>query len=173
MLLRILCCDTRERASGLRCATDGTFTAAVPLHSRAAQHHAVSSRIRVLCAVAPIASHSIVNWARGCDTVKSLTSRTIVLLYMQSDAKSRVGTPGYMAPEVVANRPREGQTYDGKPADLWSAGVIMYIMLCARFPFERPDDSQLEYQEKLKRVLQRIVNVEYKFPRCAPSSCLS
>ena len=73
-----------------------------------------------------------------------------------------------MAPEVVANRPREGQTYDGKPADLWSAGVIMYIMLCARFPFERPDDSQLEYQEKLKRVLQRIVNVEYKFPRCAP-----
>jgi serine/threonine-protein kinase SRK2 len=73
-----------------------------------------------------------------------------------------------MAPEVVANRPREGQTYDGKPADLWSAGVIMYIMLCARFPFERPEDSQLEYHEKLKRVLQRIVNVDYRFPRCVP-----
>jgi serine/threonine-protein kinase SRK2 len=92
---------------------------------------------------------------------------------MQSDAKSRVGTPGYMAPEVVANRPREGQTYDGKPADLWSAGVMLYIMLCARFPFERPDDSNLEYQEKLKKVLQRIVNVQYTFPRCAHPTFIS
>eukprot|EP00892_Ulva_mutabilis_P010117 jgi/Ulvmu1/7478/UM037_0021.1 len=83
----------------------------------------------------------------------------------QSLAKSRVGTPGYMAPEIVANKPKEGQTYDGKPADLWSAGVILYVMLCARFPFERPDDSQLAYQDKLKKVLQRIVNVQYSFPR--------
>lgn len=84
---------------------------------------------------------------------------------LQSLAKSRVGTPGYMAPEIVANKPKEGQTYDGKPADLWSAGVILYVMLCARFPFERPDDSQLAYQDKLKKVLQRIVNVQYSFPR--------
>jgi serine/threonine protein kinase len=78
-----------------------------------------------------------------------------------------------MAPEVVANRPREGQTYDGKPADLWSAGVMLYIMLCARFPFERPDDSNLEYQDKLKKVLQRIVNVQYTFPRCAHLAVVS
>lgn len=84
---------------------------------------------------------------------------------LQSRAKSRVGTPGYMAPEIVANRPKEGQTYDGKTADLWSCGVILYIMLCARFPFERPDDAQLTYQDKLKKVLQRIVNVHYSFPR--------
>ena len=76
-----------------------------------------------------------------------------------------MGTPGYMAPEIVANRPKEGQTYDGKTADLWSCGVILYIMLCARFPFERPDDAQLTYQDKLKKVLQRIVNVHYSFPR--------
>lgn len=88
-----------------------------------------------------------------------------VRVCMQSLAKSRVGTPGYMAPEIVANKPKEGQTYDGKPADLWSAGVILYVMLCARFPFERPDDSQLAYQDKLKKVLQRIVNVQYSFPR--------
>lgn len=92
-------------------------------------------------------------------------SRCAVYAVMQSLAKSRVGTPGYMAPEIVANKPKEGQTYDGKPADLWSAGVILYVMLCARFPFERPDDSQLAYQEKLKKVLQRIVNVQYSFPR--------
>jgi serine/threonine protein kinase len=77
---------------------------------------------------------------------------------LQSRAKSRVGTPGYMAPEIVANRPKEGQTYDGKTADLWSCGVILYIMLCARFPFERPDDAQLSHQEKLKKVLHRIVS---------------
>lgn len=86
---------------------------------------------------------------------------------LQSRAKSRVGTPGYMAPEIVANRPKEGQTYDGKTADLWSCGVILYIMLCARFPFERPEDAQLTYQDKLKKVLQRIVNVHYSFPHRA------
>jgi len=40
-------------------------------------------------------------------------------------AKTAVGTPGYTAPEVLLNRNR----YDGKQADVWSSGVMLYAMV--------------------------------------------
>ncbi|VDM27569.1 unnamed protein product [Toxocara canis] len=41
----------------------------------------------------------------------------------------RVGTPQFMAPEVVSN------VEYGTKADMWSAGVLLYILLCGRLPF--------------------------------------
>ena len=49
--------------------------------------------------------------------------------------------------------------YDGKMADVWSAGVMLYTMLFARYPFERPEDKKLNQHDRLQKILHRIIKV--------------
>jgi len=47
-------------------------------------------------------------------------------------------------------------------ADIWSCGVFLYVMMVGSYPFERPEDKKKP--DKLRRMIQRIVNVEYTIP---------
>ncbi|XP_063052620.1 calcium/calmodulin-dependent protein kinase 1Db isoform X2 [Engraulis encrasicolus] len=58
------------------------------------------------------------------------------------------GTPGYVAPEVLAQKPY------GKAVDCWSIGVIAYILLCGYPPFYDENDSKL---------FEQILKAEYEF----------
>lgn len=58
-----------------------------------------------------------------------------------------LGTPMYIAPEVLK------KDYDEK-CDVWSCGVVTYIMLCGEAPFCGPDEQA---------VLNRIVNGDFEF----------
>lgn len=51
---------------------------------------------------------------------------------------SRVGSPYYRAPEQVFCYPPYPTTY-GPGVDIWSAGVVAYVLLAGAFPFEDRD----------------------------------
>ncbi|URD74899.1 abscisic acid-inducible protein [Musa troglodytarum] len=73
---------------------------------------------------------------------------------LHSQPKSTVGTPAYIAPEVLSRR-----EYDGKIADVWSCGVTLYVMLVGSYPFEDPEDPR-----NFRKTLGRILSVQYSIP---------
>ncbi|XP_023007503.1 serine/threonine-protein kinase SRK2E-like isoform X1 [Cucurbita maxima] len=73
---------------------------------------------------------------------------------LHSQPKSTVGTPAYIAPEVLLKK-----EYDGKIADVWSCGVTLYVMLVGAYPFEDPEDPK-----NFRKTIQRILNVQYSIP---------
>ena len=64
--------------------------------------------------------------------------------------KTACGTPGYVAPEVLQNK-----GYDSGAVDMWSTGVILYILLCGFPPF---------YEEELPALFDQILKGRYDFP---------
>ncbi|KAM3367516.1 hypothetical protein ACQJBY_016226 [Aegilops geniculata] len=73
---------------------------------------------------------------------------------LHSKPKSTVGTPAYIAPEVLSRR-----EYDGKVTDVWSCGVTLYVMLVGGYPFEDPDDPK-----NFRKTIGRIMSIQYKIP---------
>ncbi|KAK7059149.1 hypothetical protein VNI00_001776 [Paramarasmius palmivorus] len=76
------------------------------------------------------------------------------------------GTVSYLPPEGVLALDRKDLKYTGFPADCWSAGVTLYIMLCGSHPFDYPSpkhwsttSSQAEDEDMLREqdVKERIV----------------
>jgi calcium/calmodulin-dependent protein kinase I len=58
------------------------------------------------------------------------------------------GSPGYVAPEVLTC-----ESYD-KSVDMWSVGVILYILLCGYPPF---------YADNAPALFKKIMEVQYDF----------
>uniref|UniRef100_A0A7N0T0A1 non-specific serine/threonine protein kinase n=2 Tax=Kalanchoe fedtschenkoi TaxID=63787 RepID=A0A7N0T0A1_KALFE len=83
---------------------------------------------------------------------------------LHSQPKSTVGTPAYIAPEVLLKK-----EYDGKTADVWSCGVTLYVMLVGAYPFEDPDEPK-----NFRKTIHRILNVQYSIPdyvHISPECC--
>ncbi|XP_077233236.1 serine/threonine-protein kinase SRK2A-like isoform X1 [Tasmannia lanceolata] len=73
---------------------------------------------------------------------------------LHSRPKSTVGTPAYIAPEVLSRR-----EYDGKLADVWSCGVTLYVMLVGAYPFEDQEDPK-----NFRKTIGKIMAAQYKIP---------
>lgn len=55
-------------------------------------------------------------------------------------------------PQVLADK-----GYDGRMADVWSMGVILYVLLAGFLPFDEPSMSTL---------FSKIQAAEFSYPRC-------
>ncbi|KNA07012.1 hypothetical protein SOVF_175830 [Spinacia oleracea] len=60
--------------------------------------------------------------------------------------RTTCGTPHYVAPEVVSKR---GQGYDGSKADIWSCGVILFVLLAGYLPFH--DENVMQMYRKVNK----------------------
>ena len=65
--------------------------------------------------------------------------------------KTGCGSPCYIPPEMLKE-----MGYNGEETDIWSAGIILYLMLCGTLPFYE-EDNQLLYQ--------KIIKGEYTIPK--------
>jgi len=61
---------------------------------------------------------------------------------MGSMLETSCGSPHYACPEVI-----RGEKYDGRRADVWSCGVILYALLVGALPFD--DDNLRQLLEKV------------------------
>lgn len=55
---------------------------------------------------------------------------------------SRAGTRLYAAPEIL-----KGDDYDGEMADVWSMGVVLYLMLVGDAPWSEASDEATEFKK--------------------------
>lgn len=54
---------------------------------------------------------------------------------------TRCGTTAYAAPEMLADK-----RYLGQEIDIWSLGIILFVLLCGYLPFDDDDDRELRRQ---------------------------
>ena len=64
--------------------------------------------------------------------------------------QSSCGSPCYAAPEMIT-----GSKYHGVDTDIWSSGIILYLMLCKSFPFNDKNNNKL---------YQKILNGKFNLP---------
>ena len=53
-----------------------------------------------------------------------------------------------MAPEIVAK-----VEYSGPPADIWALGVLLFALLCGKFPFKGSNDKELYHAIRFNELI--------------------
>ena len=100
------------------------------------------------------------------DLIKIADLGVSTVLHVRQLARTQIGTPLYLAPEIWKNRP-----YDQK-CDMWSLGVLLYEMMTFTYPFTGRTQRDIAqrtcagyfpqprgYSSELTSILRRLLQV--------------
>ncbi|XP_046708885.1 serine/threonine-protein kinase BRSK2 isoform X3 [Silurus meridionalis] len=77
----------------------------------------------------------------------------------ESLLETSCGSPHYACPEVI-----RGEKYDGRRADVWSCGVILFALLVGALPFDH---------DNLRQLLEKVKSGIFHMPHFIPPDCQS
>ena len=101
-------------------------------------------------------AENLVFAAKGSPVIKFIDFGGASMWTAEEGLTGLVGTPQYVAPEVVTGFGENNATGEpyGKGCDLWSMGVLLYVMLSKTMPFRAKEVDQL---------LRQVVKGKFKF----------
>nr|CEL69049.1 TPA: Calcium-dependent protein kinase 3 [Neospora caninum Liverpool] len=111
------------------------FSAASYCHSQNVIHRDLKPENLLYADSSPLSALKVIDWGFAARCGKSHKFSSVV------------GTPYYVAPEVLFGK-------YGSECDMWSAGVILYILLCGYPPFHGKDNQE---------ILKKVQVGEYSF----------
>ncbi|KAI7845758.1 hypothetical protein COHA_000672 [Chlorella ohadii] len=98
------------------------------------------------------------------------------MLRQRTGGEVTAACPSFACPaaEVLLNQP--GYSYDGMKADIWSCGVLLYVMLFVSFPFAEPNNASsggggpVNEADQMRKMLRRMMAGDFTFPTWKPVS---
>jgi serine/threonine protein kinase len=134
------------------------------LHSRGLLHRDIKMENVVIARELPLSTDEIIY------TVKLLDFGISKDTMATSPAKTPIGTPMYMAPEVISMALDVDAVGYDHAADAWSLAVVLYVMVCGHKPFpagqgafDRIRSANFEKDETWDALSAQLRNLLWKF----------
>lgn len=148
-------------------AKNGEMFDYLTAHGHLSEDEARKKFLQILSAVEHCHGHHIVH--RDLKTENLLLDRNMDIkladfgfgnFYKPGEPLSTwCGSPPYAAPEVF-----EGREYEGPQLDVWSLGVVLYVLVCGALPFDGPS---------LPALRQRVLEGRFRIPFFMSRDCES
>ncbi|VDN04881.1 unnamed protein product, partial [Thelazia callipaeda] len=87
----------------------------------------------------------------SCENIKITDFGFARLLKIGEKSRTFCGSRAYLAPEIIRAQP-----YDGFVSDMWSAGIVLYVMTTGMMPYD---------DKNVKKMLERQLQRRIAYPR--------